>query len=321
MNRFLCLTVPCFLLVGLAAIAPAGTVTFEDITVPADGSLPAGATGGEMANPALGYTQNGLPVTPPSQSFDDGYGGTYYVSSFTDGGAQFTNSADVNPYYFDYAGWAVSSVAGVSWPSQSDYNNGGQVDYANQYQYTSFNGSNQTEGGGYGGSTNYAVVYDDGTPADSELTLPAGTSPVSMEVDATTYMALNAIYGDGFFPTGFVPGDSLTLNINGYDANNNLVTNNPVQVVMEDYPIGASGPSVMDQWTTVDLSSLAGAATLQFSFTAGSSSQSSSFGIENPTYFAADNLVVTPEPSSLVLVLIAGLFAVALAVRRRLQSA
>ena len=62
-----------------------------------------------------------------------------------------------------------------------------------------------------------------------------------------------------------------------------------------------SQPYVISQWTTVDLSPLGNAASLQFTL---ASSDTGAFGINTPTYFALDNLALTPvpEPGTLVLI-------------------
>ena len=61
---------------------------------------------------------------------------------------------------------------------------------------------------------------------------------------------------------------------------------------------------LVSNWTTVSLTSLAGATSLAFSLT---STDVGEFGTNTPAYFAVDNIVGTtavPEPSSVVLCVI-----------------
>ena len=76
----------------------------------------------------------------------------------------------------------------------------------------------------------------------------------------------------------------------------------------------------MDDWRTVNLTSLGAADTLTFSY---ESSDVGVFGINTPTYFAADDLVlstgsnVVPEPSSIVCFLVVAIGLGMLRWRRR----
>jgi hypothetical protein len=301
---------------GPAVAAQAATVGFEDISVPTDSSI-APATGGELTNAAAGYSSGGNPVSPPYTSGPDGYddSGTLYTSSFSDGGVQFANSNI--PQDYTYSGWAISSVNGVTVPTSAEYQAAGEDDYATPYEYSAYTvGTQELAGGGAAGSTNYGVMYDDGTPADGAVTLPAGTTPVSIDITNTTYAALAILYGDGF-ATAFTPGNGwFLLTINGTKADGSSAGS--VEFYLADYRSpNSANDYLVNQWTDVNLSSLAGAQTLTFSLT---SSDVGFFGSNTPSLFAADNLVLTPEPSSLALSLIAGLCTAAVAARRRMRS-
>jgi hypothetical protein len=302
---------------GLPVAARAATVGFEDISVPADSSL-SPATGGELTNAAAGYTSGGNPVLPSYTTAPDGYGdgGVLYTSSFTDGGVQFTNSAI--PQDGTYAGWSISSVNNVTVPTLAEFQNAGDNDYATPYEFSAYTvGSQSLAGGGGGGSSNYGVMYDDGTPADGMVTLPAGTTPISIDITNTTYAALAIMYGDGF-ATAFTPGNGwFLLTINGTKSDGSSAGS--VNFYLADYRSSNSANDyLINQWTDVNLSSLAGAHTLTFSLT---SSDTGYFGINTPVFFAADNLVLAPEPSSLMLILIAGLCSAAVAARRKMHRA
>jgi hypothetical protein len=74
-----------------------------------------------------------------------------------------------------------------------------------------------------------------------------------------------------------------------------------VPVYLADYrPVGTAQDYIVSQWTSIDLTPLAGARALQFVMT---SSDNGTFGMNNPATFALDDLQLSavPEPSSLML--------------------
>lgn len=160
----------------------------------------------------------------------------------------------------------------------------------------------------------FAVAYTEPFDLpDTRITLPDGFDPVSADVTNTTYAALIMLLGDpNNFARQFTTGDYFELTISGLDANDQPV-GTPVGFLLADYRDAT--PYVIDAWTQVDLTSLAGAKHLVFTLFSTDSGQ---FGINTPTYFALDNLVLAPvpEPSTLTLVLAASLTSLAV-IRRR----
>jgi hypothetical protein len=234
--------------------------------------------------------------TPPG--YVNGSAGPGGMTSFTSGGATFNNY--YNPSFGNWAGWSVSQITDVT---TQGFGN----------QYSAYNLPN----GGGDNSPTYAVGYVDSfTPVTPTITLPAGTKPQSVRITNTTYAALIMLDGD---PNGFARQfdvahqDFFTLTVSGFDALGALTGS--VDFNLADYrvPSTVSQPYVFSQWTTVDLTPLGDATSLAFTL---ASSDTGAFGINTPTYFALDNLAVTPvpEPGSLVL---AGLAAVGLVRRCR----
>jgi hypothetical protein len=230
----------------------------------------------------------------PANSFDNGnpipstvVSGGQFVSS----GASFNNSYDST---FDaWYGWAVSSKTDTSTP-----------DFSNQYSAIT--------GTGAGGSATYAVGYTFGptsnptSPAASLIDLPAGTNPVSVEITNTTYAYFTMLNGNQF-SAAFGPGSFFQLDIKGFsglDGAGSLVGDVPFYLAN----FLGTNHYIVNTWDSVNLSALAGAKSLQFQLT---SSDTGGFGINTPTYFALDNLVLTqaavPEPSTLALGLLAAL--------------
>lgn len=124
--------------------------------------------------------------------------------------------------------------------------------------------------------------------------LAEGTSPDSIQITNTTYTYLAVRDGDPYnFGSAFDEGDYLLLDIRGYDSSGNLV--GVVSFYLADYlSANPANWSIVDSWETVDLSSLAGSATLRFGIQ--SSQNDPTYGVNPPAYFAADNFVVTTTP-------------------------
>ena len=134
----------------------------------------------------------------------------------------------------------------------------------------------------------------------------------------TTYTALSMLQGDSFAKKfGGASGndaDWLKLSILGLNAAN--VVTGSVDYYLADYRFADNSLDyIVKNWTYVDLSSLGTVNSLGFALT---SSDTGSFGINTPAYFAMDSLSVTavPEPSHAVLFL-SGLALLGVVAKRR----
>jgi hypothetical protein len=251
-------------------------------TVLLDGSLSSGV--------AATVTFDDLPLA--ANSF---YNGADGVGQFASGGATLQN------HFTDFGG-GFSSWEGWSYSNKSDVTTPG---FENQYS-----AYNVPAGGGFQ-SANFGVAYKfdfDPTQPDlttGRITLPAGTSPVSLRVTNTTYGALNMRDGD---PNGFSKkfggatgndADWFLLTILGLGANDQVIGQAPFYLA--DYrPAGTAQDYIVSQWTAVDLTPLAGARALEFVL---SSTDNGTFGMNTPATFALDDLqfIAVPEPSSVLL--------------------
>ena len=236
--------------------------------------------------------------------------GQTHDGSFVSGGATFNNLFAVDPDFgFSYwNGWAYSNRTDSTTPG-----------FANQY--SAFAGI------GSGGSPNYAIGFlSTPTPV---IELPPGAVPISLDVTNTTYAALSMLLGDAFakrfgddpLTAGIVETnfpDYFKLTIGGQTTTGQPVGTS-LDVYLADYRFANDADDfVLDTWETVDLTGLAGAATLTFTL---ESSDVGQFGMNTPGYFAVDNLVtqVVPEPSSILLSIVGISIAVFLRHRRRLR--
>ncbi|OWK37763.1 Ig-like domain repeat protein [Fimbriiglobus ruber] len=195
----------------------------------------------------------------------DGSGG------FTSGGANFNNSYDTT--YDSWTGWAYTNVNYTNTALYPNYPN--DSDYT--YQYGAYPGTAP------GGSGTYAVAYIS-SPATA-ITIPNGMQVQSAMFTNTTYAALSMLNGDSFAKK-FGPNDWFLLTITGEDASGNVVGTVPFYL--------ANNGSVLTTWQSADLSSLATAKTLVFSET---SSDTGTFGMNTPAFFAMDDLTLVPTVS------------------------
>ncbi len=200
---------------------------------------------------------------------------------FTSGGASFNNS-----YNGAWSGFSYSNV---------NYTNTTTSDYTHQFAAVT--------GTGVGGSGNYALGYGCSSCIDlfggvlPEVTIPDGMKVVSAMFTNTTYAAASMLHGDGFAKQ-FTSSDWFKLTIIGEDASG-------ASIGSVDLYLAQNG-SIVTTWGSVDLSSLAAAKTLEFDLT---SSDTGTWGMNTPAYFAMDNLTLSavPEPSMLALLCGAGL--------------
>lgn len=227
----------------------------------------------------------------PSTPYSGPGGGAYTNDqAFTVGGASFNNSYD--PDFQSWAGFA----------------------YSNTNDQTTAGLSNQFSAAGSGISTFALAFVDDFGPFDPTITFATGEQPTSLTITNTVYAELSMQNGDQFAKK-FGPGDFFLLTISGFDSAGN--STGSVPFYLANFLPGTTTSGIVDQWTTVDLSSL-GAGTDKLVFTE-TSSDVGQFGVNTPEYFALGGLTVAevPEPSLSVL-LLAG--AALLIIRKRARA-
>lgn len=200
------------------------------------------------------------------------YNGSDGAGGFVSQEALFNNN--FNTQFNTWSGWSYSNVTDIQTPG-----------FLNQYS-----AYNLPDGGG-DDSPNYGVAYN-GHFGDTVIALPEGTGPISVRITNTTYAALSMRDGDQFAkkfggPDGTDP-DYFVLTIYGFDVDGNPTGS--VDFYLADYRFQDPLLNyIVSAWTTVDLTPLGTAATLFFNL---DSSDVGDFGINTPTYFAIDNLLV-----------------------------
>ncbi|RYD35659.1 MAG: DUF4465 domain-containing protein [Verrucomicrobiaceae bacterium] len=158
-------------------------------------------------------------------------------------------------------------------------------------------------GGGASGSANYAVGYYSTYETSTNVTLGALTnlSGLGASFTNTTYATLDMLSGSTFGKKfGGVSGndaDWFKLTISGYAGG--VATGSFIDFYLADFRFADNSfDYLVDEWTYVDFSPLGSVDELRFSM---SSSDNGGSGMNTPSYFAMDNFLAVPEPSSLLL--------------------
>jgi len=198
------------------------------------------------------------------------FGDTVVVGEFQSRGARFNNTHSLD--FGSWSGWAYSNTTDTTTPG-----------FMNQHSAFA--------GGGAEGSATYGVAFGGST---IELpNSPEGLQFDSLSITNTTYAALSMRDGDAFAkqfggPSGDDP-DYLLLSIEGLDATGASV--GVVDFYLADYRFADNSLDyIVDTWTEVDISSLAAAETLSFTW---DSTDVGDFGINTPLYAAVDNIELT----------------------------
>jgi len=198
--------------------------------------------------------------------------------------------------YTDWGGfgsWSGFAVSNHTDTSTAGFNN----------QYSAYTGT------GAGGSPNYAVGYYDTYAAATTAIVGLGgltdLAGKGASFTNTTYAALemlNGGFGKKFGGSSGNEADWFKLTITGYAGG--IPTGSAMDFYLADYRFADNSQDyIVDEWTYLDFSTLGTVDELRFTM---SSSDGAGAAMRTPAYFAMDNFLAVPEPSSL-LASIAGL--------------
>ena len=215
-------------------------------------------------------------TTLPNESF---YNGSDLAGGFASAGLQFNTS--FNATFGSWSGWAYSNTTDTT-----------TAGFTNQY--SAFTGA------GAGGSDTYAVASTFSLPTivrdanDGEFD--------SIEITNTTYAALSMQQGDSFAKKfGGESGDDedfFLLTITGRNAAGE--STGTIDFYLADFRFADNSLDyIVDEWTSIDLTPLTDALSLEFSL---SSSDVGQFGMNTPAYFAADNVTLADSQSATAVV-------------------
>ncbi|MEI8319866.1 MAG: DUF4465 domain-containing protein [Planctomycetia bacterium] len=214
------------------------------------------------------------------------------------GGVAFSNTFSVAPdgSYTYWTGFAASSVVNTTDP-----------DFTNQYA--------SYPGGGYQSPT-YGIAYADG----ASFTLPTPGKVSGFEIANSTYAYLAMANGDPYgFTTPLASAQGyLIVTATGFLQGNSTGS---ADFYLADFRT-LSSAGILAGWAWFDLTGLGTVDMVSFAFTG---SDTGSYGLNTPAYFAIDDLTYgsVPEidPNSLGSVLALVLGSLGLLERRRLKAA
>ena len=210
---------------------------------------------------------------------------TFRNGSNADGGfasGQLFLPNDYTAEFDSWTGWAISTMTDTLTRG-----------FTNQYSAIT--------GGGFSGSTTYAVNYNSAfVPAIIELTGPAAGGPVTgLYLTNSTYAYYSMLEGDSFAKrfggeTGDDP-DFLRLTFRKYL--DGMLSADSIDFYLADYRFADNSMDyIVDEWTFLDLSPLGNADSLQIMMTGTDLGQ---FGLNTPSYFCVDAVTTADAPVAL----------------------
>ena len=210
------------------------------------------------------------------------YDGSDLAGEFLSGGAAFRNEYDTS-----FGGY---------WSGAFIYSN-----TTNQTDGTYANGQSAFLATPSATGNIYSVYYSSYNGAAVDF--GSEVNPVSAKLTNSTFSAISMRDGDAFGkqfgspnnaqgnPDGTNGEDFFVVHIIGLDGDSLAV--DTVDFYLADYRFSNSAQDyIIDSWTNVSLSALAGSRYLAFEF---ESSDNGQFGMNTPAYFAMDDLMYAPE--------------------------
>lgn len=209
-----------------------------------------------------------------AETHDNGNDG---IGAFDFGGTTFDYSYNAAGNYF--SGFAISNHTDVT-----------TTGFTNQYSaYTA---------GGADGSSNFGIFYS--FSGGGINTNDAAVRIDSFEITNTTYAYLSMRDGDGYGKEfgSIYAGDGVTVDATDgedyfklwiYGNNFDDSETDSIEFYLADYRFADNAMDyIVDEWKTIDFSGFSfDVSSVRFSFV---SSDTNSFGIKTPAYFAIDNL-------------------------------
>ncbi len=255
-----------------------------------------------LAQAALsGFEDTG--ATLPDESYWDGQervdGGGPVDDVFTSDVLAFRNHFQYDEIY----GVTVPYWDGFAYSNRT-YTVGAPIEWPDANENMFFGGAHHAvPGAGADNSDTYAIGYAGYYGRIPTVEIPEGANVESAMITNTNYAYFTMLQGDPYeFNDAFAQDDFLLLTITGKDENGTAIDSVPFYLA--DLMGQPSEHIIVDEWTSVDLSELAGSRTLEFTVTG--SDNDPVWGLNTPAYFAIDNIVfstggsegVIPEPTS-----------------------
>ena len=236
---------------------------------------------------AAGFTLAALPAIAQAQNIS-----TFDDLSLPGTDTNFASTQPQGAYNFQ-SGAVLFYGELTSWGGYSGFN------YSNMRDDTTQDFSNDKSaitGMGFDSSANYGVCY---VPLDFQGADPTATIPVAAKIvdDSTVNGRIvegayvtNITYAYWYMKNYFQPGNWFKMTIRGY-LNGQKVADSV------DFMLGQvandSTQNIVNTWTWVDLSALGHVDSLTYDLS--SNDTAGGFGMNNPAYFAMDNLTLQSQ--------------------------
>ncbi|MEN8126951.1 MAG: DUF4465 domain-containing protein [Planctomycetota bacterium] len=229
--------------------------------------------------------------------FTDYTSETLHYGGVGTGATGFTSQGVFFPQENDDYSWS-----GCSYSKESDTATGAFTN-----QFSAITGQDVSGNGNYCVGAGALKWWDDYSTLPVSVSLDPGQTGTAKMVSGvyvtnTTYVASDMLDGSDFSKQfGGASGDDedwFLLTITGKDAAGQAIADS-VEFYLADYRFANNNEDyVVNTWQYVDLSSLGMVSTLEFYL---SSSDTGTYGMNTPAYFAMDNLTYVPEPLTIAL--------------------
>lgn len=211
-----------------------------------------------------------LGLAPESHWCGDTDDEDYFMGTFRSGSFEFNNL-----YWSEYNSWAFFAYANYT----------GNVYKGLQDQFLT------APGGGYNSDT-YGVVFVSSWMGSTQVTLPDyeedGAEVSGMWITNSAWVADAIANGDGMSGP-FEAGDTMTLTITGYDADDNATS---IETLLADYTSSDQEEwYAVNSWHWLDLTSLGKVTRMEFGLT---STKTNDYGVTTPSYVCIDDLGADP---------------------------
>lgn len=226
-----------------------------------------------IANAQVNVTFESLSL--PTSNYWNGNIGVAALTSFQNNGATFYNRNDTSSFGDYWSGWGYSATTDTT-----------SILYSNQMSCIA--------GKGHNNSNVYGVAYLSPDEKINKIKFNASYLVNGFYLTNTTIAYRSMQNGDGFAKkfggaTGNDP-DFYRIDITGWNGGNPI--NDTVQFYLADFrDTNNANDYIIKDWTFVDLSSFGFVDSLTYTL---ASSDTSSFGINTPTYFCLDDINLFP---------------------------
>jgi hypothetical protein len=215
--------------------------------------------------------------------------------SYYDGTADHSGTANATESFPFTSGNVTFNLSVTDWGGFLSY---GGTAYSNQTDLTTASYTNYSAyanpAGGANGSANYGVYYTGYGVIDS-IVFPEAANLQSIQIANHVWTYHYIMGSDGSGTGTFESGDYLTLILTAFDDTDETI--GTIDIALADFTDGNS--EVINNWTTIDLSSLENVAYIKFSISSNDSMCPTYFCLDDLTYSTSTDIAVEQSAISI----------------------